>query len=299
VAVGLNVINFIKYGEVNSKSRSNAIVESLDTPTRLRVEDGKGLSFADQRETDVDDVNVRSISECCVKWRAGLVKPVYVHFSEPTVMPRSESSYFMAWSPADLKVTVSGKKSKALIPPTEDELMALRQGCALKIEISQHTMRVFSVHHIYKTRAEAKAAVAAVAIKQGVLDFIKYANGQTAPMVFVRELEGDADENLNREVINETNMASKEVTIDATAVNVTLKKHQIPIDAMTLQAFTNSLPKPFPETPGLKPTGEGNPVGWLNAAAQSARGSRMSITWTYLSNAKLSCTHSHPQDTIY
>jgi hypothetical protein len=194
---------------------------------------------------------------------------------------------------------VSGKKSKALIPPTEDELMALRQGCALKIEISQHTARVFSVHHIYKTRAEAKAAVAAVAIKQGVLDFIKYANGQTVPTVFVRELEGDADENLNREVINETNMASKEVTIDATAVNVTLKKHQIPIDAMTLQAFTNSLPKPFPETPGLKPTGEGNPVGWLNAAAQSARGSRMSITWTYLSNAKLSCTYSHPQTTLY
>jgi hypothetical protein len=101
VAVGLNVINFIKYGEVNSKSRSNAVVESLDTPTRLRVEDGKGLSFADQRETDVDDINVRSISECCVRWRAGLVKPVYVHFSEPTVMPRRKSSYLMAWAPAD------------------------------------------------------------------------------------------------------------------------------------------------------------------------------------------------------
>jgi hypothetical protein len=139
--------------------------------------------------------------------------------------------------------------------------LALRQGCALKIEISQHTTRVFSVHHIYKTRAEAKAAVAAVAIKQGVLNFIKYANGRTAPMVLVRELAGDADENLNREVINETNMASKEV-------NVTPKRHQIPTDTMTLQAFTNSLPKPFPVTPGLKPTGEGNPVGWLNAAAQ-------------------------------
>jgi hypothetical protein len=101
VAVGLNVINFIKYGEVNSKSRSNAIVESLDTPMRLRVEDGKGLSFADQRETDVDDVNVRSISECCVKWRAGLVKPVYVHFSEPTVIPRCESSDFMVWASAE------------------------------------------------------------------------------------------------------------------------------------------------------------------------------------------------------
>lgn len=166
--------------------------------------------------------------------------------------------------------------------------MALKQGCALKIEISQHTSRVFSVHHIYKTRAEAKAAVAAIAIRQGVLDFIKYANGQTSPLKIIRELEGNAEENLNREIINKTNEPAKEVTIEATAVNITLKKHQIPLNAMTLHAFTNSLPKPFPETPGLKPVGEGNPVGWLNAAAQSARGSKMSLSWTYLSNAKLS-----------
>jgi hypothetical protein len=184
-----------------------------------------------------------------------------------------------------------GKKSKAAGPPTEEELLALKQGCALKIEISQHTSRVFFVHHIYKTRAEAKATVAAIAIKQGVLEFIKYANGQTSPLKIIRELEANAEENLNREIINKTNEPAKEVTIEASAVNTTLKKHQIPLNAMTLHAFTNSLPKPFPETPGLKPVGDGNPVGWLNAAAQSARGSKMSLSWTYLSNAKLSRRH--------
>jgi hypothetical protein len=132
--------------------------------------------------------------------------------------------------------------------------------------------------------------VAKVAIGQGVIDFIKHANGQTSPTVFIRELEGDADENLNMEIINETNAAAKEVTIEATAVNVTLKKHQIPLNAMTLSAFTNSLPKPFPETTGLRPLADGNPVGWLNAAAQSARGSKMSVTWTYLSKAEKSRT---------
>jgi hypothetical protein len=166
--------------------------------------------------------------------------------------------------------------------------MALKQGCALKIEISPFTSRVYSVHHIYSTRADAKAAVAAVAIEQGIIDFIKHANGQTSPTVFIRELDGDASEHLNQEIINETVEREKEVEIEATAVNVTLKKHQVPLDVMTLQAFTNSLPKPFPETPGLKPLGDGNPIGWLNSAVQSARGSRMNITWTYLSDAKRS-----------
>jgi len=114
------------------------------------------------------------------------------------------------------QLTLRVKRGGSPHPPTDDELLALRQGCDLKIEIFQHTTRVFSVHHIYKTRAEAKASIAVVATKQSVLDFIKYAKGQTAPMVFVRKSEGDADKNLNREVINETNMALREASIDAT-----------------------------------------------------------------------------------
>jgi hypothetical protein len=101
--------------------------------------------------------------------------------------------------------------------------LALKQGCALKIKILRHTSRVFSVHHIYKTRAEAKTAVAAIAIKQGVLDFIKSVNGQTSPLEIIRELEENAEENLNRDIINNTNEPVREVTIEATAVNTTLR----------------------------------------------------------------------------
>ncbi|CCA68056.1 hypothetical protein PIIN_01923 [Serendipita indica DSM 11827] len=274
-ALNMGVIDFIKYGDITLKGKiinnPKLTQDAADTQLRLRAEDGKGISFSDQRETTIDDPNVKAISDCCIEWRAGKVKPVYVHFSEPTVLTKP-----------------TGKKRQTL-GPTDEELLALKQGCALRISITQHTSRVYSVHHIYRTRAEAKAAVAAMAIAQGVLDFIKFANGQTSPTVVIRELEGDgANEELNREIIAETSKVEKDIEIEASAVNVTLKKHQIPLDVMTLSAFANALPKPFPETPGLKPVGDENPVGWLNAAVQSARGSKMTITWTYLSNAKLS-----------
>ncbi|CAG8669857.1 6511_t:CDS:2, partial [Acaulospora colombiana] len=275
LAIGMNVMSFIQYGDINSRGRPN-LTDSLDAQTRLKTQDGKGISYFDKRETIVNDPNVKAISDCCIEWRAGLVKPTYVHFSEPSVTVRD--------------YIVNGKRAKI---PSDAEIMALKQGCALKVEISPFTSRVYSVHHVYLTRAEAKAAVAAVAIEQGILEFIKYANGQTSPTVFIRELDDDASEHLNQELINETVEREKEVEIEATAVNVTLKKHQIPIDVMTLQAFTNSLPKPFPETPGLKPLGDGNPIGWLNSAVQSARGSKMNITWTYLSDAKRSHGRSY------
>lgn len=86
----MKVIDFIKFGDTSSKARSNAIVDSLDAPSRLKIEDGKGISFADLTETSVDDANVKSISDCCVAWRAGRIKPVYIHFSEPIILQRRE-----------------------------------------------------------------------------------------------------------------------------------------------------------------------------------------------------------------
>jgi hypothetical protein len=90
----MGAIEFIKYGDVDPKARSTAIVDSLDDPGRLKVGDeGKGVSFVDKTETTVDDANVKSISDCCLEWRAGTVKPVYIHFSEPTVIPRSTCGF--------------------------------------------------------------------------------------------------------------------------------------------------------------------------------------------------------------
>lgn len=87
----MGAIEFIKYGDIDPKSRSTVIVDSLDTPGRLKAgDDGKGVSFADQTETAVDDDNVKAISDCCLEWRAGTVKPVYIHFSEPTIVHRGK-----------------------------------------------------------------------------------------------------------------------------------------------------------------------------------------------------------------
>lgn len=84
----MNLIDFIKFGDIDPKSRATAVVVPLEPVNRLKVEDGKGVSIADNNETVVDDENVKAIADCCIEWRAGTVKPVYMHFSEPTIIPR-------------------------------------------------------------------------------------------------------------------------------------------------------------------------------------------------------------------
>ena len=96
-ALNMGVIDFIKYGDITLKGKiinglKVGALESLDAQPRLRTEDGKGVSFSDQNETAVDDPNVKAISDCCVEWRAGKVKPVYVHFAEPTIVTKGEGS---------------------------------------------------------------------------------------------------------------------------------------------------------------------------------------------------------------
>ncbi|PVG03779.1 hypothetical protein CPB86DRAFT_810349 [Serendipita vermifera] len=67
-------------------------------------------------------------------------------------------------------------------------------------------------------------------------------------------------EHFNQEAINETIKREKEVEIEATDVD----RRQ------------------------TKALGDGNSIAWFNSAAQSARGSKVNITWTYLPDAKRS-----------
>jgi hypothetical protein len=85
-----------------------------------------------KRKEPVDDANVKSISDCCLEWRVATVKPVYIHFSEPTIIPRS-TWFLFSFTPCTKQIPLAhGKKAKAAGPPTEEELLALKQGCALK-----------------------------------------------------------------------------------------------------------------------------------------------------------------------
>jgi hypothetical protein len=88
----MNALSFIQYGDLNTRS-GPILIDSMNEQTRLKTQDGKGLSYFDKRETIVDDSNVKAISDCCIEWRAGLVKPIYVHFSEPSITVRGRAAF--------------------------------------------------------------------------------------------------------------------------------------------------------------------------------------------------------------
>ena len=89
-------------------------------------------------------------------------------------------------------------------------------GCALQVKLLMYLFRVFTVDVVHLTFEAAKAMCAADAISEGILDFIKFGNGQTAPAE--RRLFQDDD------------------TMSAP-----------PPGALTLQGFFEALPRPLPE----------------------------------------------------
>jgi hypothetical protein len=132
-------------------------------------------------------------------------------------------------------------------------------GCALQIKLSLHLFRAFSVDVEYATFEEAKAACAADAIAEGILDFIKFGNGQTAP----------AERRL---------FASPEDEAPSTVP---------PPIALTLQGFFEALPRPLPEAVDNKTVGEINAPGWLNMLIQSARGGKLALKFIWTTDTKL------------
>ncbi|KAG1770711.1 hypothetical protein EDD22DRAFT_948318 [Suillus occidentalis] len=99
---------------------------------------------ADIESTDDTDGNnaIEQIETCYAEWRGGFIAPHWVALLEPKV--------------------------------------GHTQGCALRIELSPHVIKVYASDTIYNTYNEAKVACAEAALCEGVLDFIKHGNGQTA-----------------------------------------------------------------------------------------------------------------------
>lgn len=131
-------------------------------------------------------------------------------------------------------------------------------GCALQIKLSLHVFRVFSVDVRYRTFEEAKAACAADAMAEGILEFIKFGNGQTTP----------AEKRL---------FQSQEVEAQSAP----------PPIALTLQGFFESLPRPLPEPVDEKTVAEINAPGWLNTLIQSARGGKFELKFIWTTDTKL------------
>ena len=112
----------------------------------------------------------------------------------------------------------------------------------------------------------AKAACAADAIAEGILDFIMFGNGQTAPAE-KRLFEAQQD--------------------DATSV--------APPVTLTLQGFFEALPRPLSEPVDDKTVAEINAPGWLNSLIQSARGGKFELKFIWTTDTKLgSMLYSFP-----
>lgn len=134
-------------------------------------------------------------------------------------------------------------------------------GCALQIKLSLHLFRAFSVDVEYATFEEAKAACAADAVAEGILDFIKFGNGQTAP----------AERRLFAPPEDESPSAPPPI-------------------ALTLQGFFEALPRPLPEPVDNKTVAEINAPGWLNTLIQSARGGKLELKFIWTTDTKLGST---------
>lgn len=93
-------------------------------------------------------------------------------------------------------------------------------------------------------------------MKEGVLDFIKFGNGQTQPA------KAAADD------LEDSGGVVREFTPPP------------PPKGLTLQEFFETLPRPFPENIGDMSVNEFNAPAWLNLILQSARGGRLASSYT-------------------
>jgi hypothetical protein len=92
-------------------------------------------------------------------------------------------------------------------------------------------------------------------MREGVLDFIKFGNGQTQP---AKPAEADLEDS----------SIAREFTPPP------------PPKGLTLQEFFETLPQPFPENIGEASVNEFNAPAWLNLTLQSARGGRLISSYT-------------------
>jgi hypothetical protein len=138
-------------------------------------------------------------------------------------------------------------------------------GAALRIQLTDHSFRIHSCDSFFESEPDAKAACAQKALDEGIIDYIKFGNGQTEPtQPFLEDIEPEL--------------------FDQQRLSTRGKPRP-----MTLQAYYESLPRPFPESFGNKTASEINAPGYINALLQSARGGRLKYNFYWVTDKKTSC----------
>ncbi|KAF7290552.1 hypothetical protein MIND_01295300 [Mycena indigotica] len=116
-------------------------------------------------------------------------------------------------------------------------------GACLKIALSPHNYRVYSCSPEFATPLTAQQKCAAIALDEGVLDFIMHGNGQTKPTPISRN-------------------SSDHVSVP-----------------WSLQAFFETIPRPLEEDFGARTAPQIQPVGWLGSIVAQAMGTRFSSAY--------------------
>ncbi|KAF8552813.1 hypothetical protein OG21DRAFT_1415383, partial [Imleria badia] len=139
--------------------------------------------------------------------------------------------------------------------PFFDPKLPHKQGCALRIQLSPHVARIYLSDSTFDTHLDAKGACAKAAVLEGVLDFIKHGNGQTRPS----------------SPTPSTSSIAQSPPVTATT-------------PWTLQAFYDTLPRPFPESFETTDASEINALGWVNNLVQIARGGKLVLSFFFASD---------------
>lgn len=76
-AVKLDAVDFIQYGNRDKSTSQKLLLAPIDGRS---VRDGAVVE--DEPMPDSEDEFSRQIIDCCVEWRAGLIKPRWVYYTE-------------------------------------------------------------------------------------------------------------------------------------------------------------------------------------------------------------------------
>jgi hypothetical protein len=150
----------------------------------------------------------------------------------------------------------------------------------MRIKLSAHKKRVYSVPPTFASQSDAKVATAEVAMRQNVVEFIKHGDGQTEPMPASAEYNLPDSSDVSLSIPESAPSRKDKTTQDLLAHNV-----------VNLQIFFDSLPQPLPEPVGIKGGDQTNPVAWINQAIQQHKGSQLSLSFAWSMHPKLGRTY--------
>ncbi|KAF7329001.1 hypothetical protein MVEN_02530100 [Mycena venus] len=177
IAVEHGAMDFIMYGDSDElKAKKGVLLAPLDDQPIASTSKISLDSPSSVSESELPTVRVKEIDACCQEWRGDRVKPYWTNFVS------SSTEY----------------------------------GAVLKIQLAPHCYRVYTCDPTFERPSDAREHCAELAIGEGVLEFIKYGNGQTAPQSDLSSSSGIPFES--------TEMPKRD-----------------------LQSFYDSLPRPFEE----------------------------------------------------